>query len=220
MENKNNNTILIILLVTFILSTLSLGGYIIYDKSINKQDINNNKISNNDTNNDNQEENDNIVLYIQSEILDLLSLNSSLVFANFSKPQNLLKENIEKNETYLIRSLQESKYNQQAPEEYPNHFLITLSNVKKYLKENFNYNYSDNEIKEYFKNFAEYDEKKDAFIVIACAHQGYITMEKIYEKDDKYYIDIYYSSDSTNKGTVVLKQENNQFYFYSSTGLN
>ena len=73
---------------------------------------------------------------------------------------------------------------------------------------------------EYFKNFAEYDEKKDAFIVIAYAHQGYITMEKIYEKDDKYYIDIYYSSDSTNKGTVVLKQENNQFYFYSSTGLN
>ena len=117
-----------------------------------------------------------------------------------------------------MRGLQTSEYNQKAPEGYMNHFLVTLSNIKKYLKENFNYDYSDSEIKEYFKEY--YDEKEKSFIFYSTGWSMPPFVKEMYEENGEYYIELSETSEFNKKGTVVLKQENNQFYFYSSTGLN
>ena len=214
MENKNNNTILIILLATFILSTISLGGYIIYDKSTNKQDTNNTESTNNDNNiNDNKI---NININDLAPLTNTLNENWLLSFMKFDSPENLLKENKKENLEYLLLELQSSEYVDYKLSDMQQTYGITSNNMKKFLKERFNYDYADNEIKKYFEN--NYNVEKDVYLFTVSGGIISPEIESIYYQDEKYYISIYLGTEQ--KGTVVLKQENNQFYFYSSTGLN
>lgn len=219
MENKNSNTILIILLITFILSTISLGGYIIYDKSINKQDTNNNEITNNGNTDDNiNDETINININDLAPLTNTLNENWLLSFMKFDSPENLLKEKTQDNYMYLKLELQSSEYADFKLSDMEQTYGITNDNMKKFFKERFNYNYPDNEIKKYFKN--SYNTVKDFYLFTISGGIIPPQIESIQYQDEKYYINIYLESDHIKKGTVILKQENNQFYFYSSTGLN
>ena len=119
---------------------------------------------------------------------------------------------------YLELELQSSEYADFKLSDMEQTYGITNDNIKKFLKERFNYDYPDNEIKEYFKK--SYNKEKELYIFTISGGIIPPQVESIYYQDEKYYINIYLQSDHIEKGTVVLKEENNQFYFYSSTGLN
>lgn len=202
-DSKKQNKITLILLIIFVITTITLGAYIVYDKTLSKTDTDDIK--------------ENVENDINNKIKEYIEENYLVSFMEYSNPENLLKEN---NKSYLELAIQYSKNAeiQHQYEDYIGSYSISLDNIKTFLKEKFNYNYTEEEIKEYFKIY--YVEKYNTYMIPVSGGLISPQIKNIEEINDTYKINIYLESDDIEEGTVIIKEENNQFYFYSSTGLN
>ena len=128
-------------------------------------------------------------------------------FVNFTEPEKLL-ENDNNNKNYIQMIVESSEYVNKIEDEGMGVAYITLSGIKQKLKELTNYDYSDEEIKKYFKEFYQTDNNQYRLNMVNGAPKGG-TLETGYRIDDKYYITLL---TGTN---VVLQKIVDKYYFCS-----
>ncbi len=220
MENQKKNTGLYVIIAILCVLVIGLGGYIVSSKLLDKK-----QESQNVEKNPNEQKNtDETKTRLSDSELNILSdyfdvyknnENSLMEFISFSNPNDLLNKNaknIANNLYYLQMILSESKYSQQLDSEYVRISLISLSGIKSQLKDLTNYDYRDEDIKDYFSQF--YKKDKNVFEINSpggAAMTG--TISSSYKIGNKYYVTL------SNNINIVLQKVNNQYYFYSSTGL-
>ena len=135
-------------------------------------------------------------------------------FIAFSNQSELLNKNASdgsNNSYYLNMILCGSKYAQLLTDSHVRTGAISLSDIKKQLKELTNYEYSDDEVKNYFSSF--YKSDNDTFDIPSSGGTPMPgTITNSYKVGDMYYISL------SNNIDVVLQKNNNEYYYYSSTG--
>lgn len=221
MKEKKNVFISIIILAIIAIIVLIV---ILYQKNFKDNSTNNNiqnniNENNDDNNNDTIKENETIESLpgdslTQTEINELNNyfndlLNSQMTYTNFPEPSKLLT--IKDNHSYLDYIVSRSKYATYHSNDYVPEYSITLEGIKKTLKELTNYDYSNNQISEYFQNF--YNKEEKTYIFLGGGAGAISEIISSYKIDNQYHVKL------SNSSTVILNKINNQYYFYSCQSL-
>lgn len=226
MDNPKNNKGLYIVVGVLCVLVLLLGGYIVYDKVLsnssndgNTSTINDNNQSNGNVTDNTSEDTTNSVKtkenLTSSELTELNTyfneiVNSQMAFVIFDNPSKLLEKDNGHNYSYLTYIISRSKYAEDLKQEHVPSYSITLSGIKSILKDLTNYDYSEDEIKNYFSS--SYNAEKDAYVILGGGAGMVGTITNSYKIGNNYYITL------SNKSNVVLEKINGSYYFYSSTG--
>lgn len=136
--------------------------------------------------------------------------NSQMAFVIFDNPSKLLEKDNNHNYSYLSYIISRSKYAEDLKQEHVPSYSITLSGIKNVLKDLTNYDYTEEEIKNYFNSL--YNSEKDSYVILGGGAGMIGTITDSYKINNTYYITL------SNKANIVLQKVNNQYYFYSSTG--
>ena len=147
-----------------------------------------------------------------SELNDFVAdiVNSQMAFVSFSDPSKLLEAGDNSKYSYLTYIISRSKYAQDLKQENVPSYSIKLTDIKSLLKELTNYDYSEEEIKNYFNS--SYNSEKDAYVINGGGAGMIGTITNSYKIGNNYYISL------SNNANIVLVKVNNNYCFYSSTG--
>lgn len=212
MKEKKNLFISIIILAII---AIIVSIVILYQKNFKDNSPNNNIQNNINENNDTTKENEAIESLpgeelTQTELNNLNNyfndiLNSQMTYMNFSEPSKLLttKDNLD----YLDYIVSQSKYATYHSNDHVPEYSITLEGIKKTLKELTNYDYSNNQISEYFQTF--YNKEEKAYVILGGGAAMIPEIESSYKIGNQYYFKL------TNESNVVLNKVNEKYYFYS-----
>ena len=215
MEKKNTG--LIILVVVLSLLVLGLGGFIVYDKMMNKKEDIKTEEKENNIDNDIDEK-----VKLKEEELKKLETyinkieNNSFILMNYSKPEYILTEN---NVQILKYSINGSEFSKEATEEeniiifegdipFVDSRVSSFNDINLYIKEKTNHEISSNMIQTAFSNY--FNENLNLYV--------YLISDSNYEEHK--IIDGYISNNEIhitldNNSEVVLIKENDKYYFYS-----
>lgn len=200
MENKKRNMGLYILVGILLILVLLLGGYIVYDKVISSNSQK--ELSNSEIN--------------ELNIFFNKMINSQFSYVHFDEYSQILERSSDNTQPYgdnLELAITTSEKASENDGEHQKYYTISLEQIKEQLKELTNYNFSEEQIKEYFIDYYDADENIYKLYRGGATSLTIYTITESYKKDNNYYITL------SNGSNVVLQKINNQYYFYSSTGI-
>lgn len=214
---EKRNTGLIVLIVILSLLVVGLGGFIVYDKVISNDEMEERNVENNntDTNKEEQEKLNTEELKKLETYINKIE-NNAFILMNYSNPEYILTKN---NVEILSYSINESDFSKNANKSqekviWSGHEaevstrVSSIDDLSLYIKEKTNYELSKDKIKTAFIGY--FYEELNLY--------AYLMSDSMYEEHkiiNGYRINNEFHIKLDDNSEVVLTYDNGKYYFYS-----